>query len=271
MPTAAPRRRSHRETLTEDHLGRPRRVVGPVAALDTRTPTAHDLLLLHCPNSLRRTVAGAEPLPGWTKAVLRGNPWVTVRRAPVLAGGPADAHGPVRCRRDVTAVPESWIPITLRGAEREQRVSGYAPRSAVAVTLRPEQLPGRLDQLPANRREHIPALAALPLAGEIIDSYRPVWGPIGAVGCELATGAPAVGPASPLRLLLRSPMPFSRRDALLLRRALRKLPVWVEAELETRHGAVSLAEYSTSPQVLTLHTPDGPRIVADPWYATGAA
>ncbi|AUG77359.1 hypothetical protein CFP65_2530 [Kitasatospora sp. MMS16-BH015] len=270
MPTAAPRRRSRREHLTEDQLGRPRRVVGPVTALDTRTPTAHDLLLLHCPDSLRRSVARHEPMPDWTKAVLRGNPWVTVRRAPVLAGGPAGDR-PVRCRRDVTAAPESWIPIALRGAEREQRATGYAPRSAVAVALRPEQLPGRLAQLPEERREHIPALAALPKVGEIIGDYRLIWGPIGAVGCELATGAPAVGPTSPLRLLLRSPMPLSRRDALLLRRALRKLPVWVEAELETRHGAVSLAEYSTSPQVITLHTPDGPRVVADPWYATGAA
>nr|WP_235502424.1 MULTISPECIES: phosphoribosyl-dephospho-CoA transferase MdcG domain-containing protein [unclassified Kitasatospora] len=149
-------------------------------------------------------------------------------------------------------------------ARLDQRATGYAPRSAVAVTLKPEQLPGRLPQLD-QPQILLPALAALPEAAEAVDSYDLSRSPIGAVGCELATSVPVTAPDSPLRLLLRSPLPFSRRDALLLRRKLRKLPVRVEAELETRHGAVSLAEYSTSPQSLTLHTPDGPRLVGDPW------
>ncbi|MER5866835.1 phosphoribosyl-dephospho-CoA transferase MdcG domain-containing protein [Kitasatospora sp. NPDC002040] len=265
MTTAAPRRRS-RSYEQDEHPGRPRRVTGPVPAMDGRTPTAHDLLLLHCPSSLRRTVSGAEPMPDWARTVLRGNPWVTVRRAPVLAGFPAAR---IRCTRDESAAAESWIPVSLRGPRLEQRAVGYAPRSAVAVALKPEQLPGRLEQLDPDRLL-LPALAAVPAAGAVVESYGLSWGPIGAVGCELATGVPATAPDSPLRLLLRSPLPFSRRDALLLRRRLRKLPVWVEAELETRHGAVSLAEYSTSPQSLTLHTPDGPLLVGDPWFPRAA-
>ncbi|MFJ9520430.1 phosphoribosyl-dephospho-CoA transferase MdcG domain-containing protein [Kitasatospora sp. NPDC101801] len=265
MTTAAPRRR-HRDSEQDEHPGRPRRVVGPVPAMDGRAPTAHDLLLLHCPSSLRQTVSGGEPMPHWTRSVLRGNPWVTVRRAPVLAGFAPDR---VRCTRDASAAPESWVPVSLRGPRLEQRATGYAPRSAVAVTLKPEQLPDRLEQLSPDRLL-IPALAALPAAAEVVEGYHLSWGPIGAVGCELATGVPVTASESPLRLLLRSPLPFSRRDALLLRRKLRKLPVWVEADLETRHGAVSLAEYSTSPQVLTLHTPDGPRLVGDPWFPRAA-
>ncbi|GAA1196231.1 phosphoribosyl-dephospho-CoA transferase [Kitasatospora gansuensis] len=261
MTTAAPRRRS-RSHEQDEHPGRPRRMVGPVPAMDGRTPTAHDLLLLHCPSSLRQTVSGGEPLQNWARAVLRGNPWVTVRRAPVLAGFAPDR---IRCTRDPSAAPESWLPVSLRGPRLDQRAEGYAPRSAVAVTLKPEQLPVRLAQLDTSRLA-VPALAALPEAAAAVESYNLTWGPIGAVGCELATGVPVTAPDSPLRLLLRSPLPFSRRDALLLRRRLRKLPVRFEAELETRHGAVSLAEYSTSPQSLTLHTPDGPRIVGDPWF-----
>lgn len=262
MTTAVPRRR-RKATEPDEHPGRPRRVVGPVPAMDGRAPTAHDLMLLHCPSSLRRSVSGGEPLPHWARTLLRGNPWVTVRRAPAIAGLPPARS---RCTRDTLAAAESWIPVSLRGPRPEQRITGYAPRSAVAVTLKPEQLPDRFEQLPEHRRTGVPALAVLPEAGAVVESYNLSWGPIGAVGCELATGVPATAADSPLRLLLRSPLPFSRRDALLLRRKLRKLPVWVEAELETRHGAVSLAEYSTSPQVLTLHTPDGPCLVGDPWF-----
>ncbi|MGW4652430.1 phosphoribosyl-dephospho-CoA transferase MdcG domain-containing protein [Kitasatospora sp. NPDC004289] len=262
MTTAVPRRR-RRADDPDEHPGRPRRVVGPVPAMDGRTPTAHDLLLLHCPSSLRRTVSGGEPLPTWARTLLRGNPWVTVRRAPAIAGlSPTRVH----CTRDGSATAESWIPVALHGPRPDQRVAAYAPRSAVALTLAPEQLPDRLAQLPEDRQLGVPALAVLPEAGAVVESYNLSWGPIGAVGCELATGVPVTAPESPLRLLLRSPLPFSRRDALLLRRKLRKLPVWIEAELETRHGSVSLAEYSTSPQSLTLHTPDGPKLVGDPWF-----
>ncbi|MGW2548172.1 hypothetical protein ACWC5I_46795, partial [Kitasatospora sp. NPDC001574] len=55
-------------------------------------------------------------------------------------------------------------------------------------------------------------------------------------------------------------------DALQLRRALSRLRVPVQAELETRHGAVLLAEYAAAPPTVTLLTPDGPREVHDPWF-----
>jgi len=238
----------------EEQAGRPRKVVGPVAARERRMPTAHDLLLLNCPSMLRPSLHGADRLPPWARAELRASPWVTVSRAPAVVGPGG----------------EPWIPVTLRGHRREEWLSGYVPRSAVAVALRPEQLPDRWEELAAGRRSSVPALAALPEVRELMGGYRLIWGPIGAVGAELATGKPTTGPDSALRLLLRAPMPFSRREALLLRRKLRKLAVPVDAELETRHGAVSLAEYSTSPEVLTLHTADGPLVVADPWHPQAA-
>ncbi|MER7704309.1 phosphoribosyl-dephospho-CoA transferase MdcG domain-containing protein [Kitasatospora sp. NPDC097605] len=252
---------------SEEPHGGPRRLVGSLAALDGRLPGVHDLLLMQCPSSLRPLDGG--PLPDWARQVLRAHPWVTVGRAPAVTGAPVDTPHPVRCTRDVSAAPETWLPVTVRGPQRGQRLDALAPRAAVARTLRPEQLPGRLALLSPERVAAIPALTVLPLAGQLIADHRLAWGPIGAIGYELATGEPVAGPLSPLRLVLRAPQPVSRRDALHLRRALSRLRVPVQAELETRHGAVLLAEYAASPLSLTLLTPYGPREVHDPWFPRG--
>ncbi|MFD8693873.1 phosphoribosyl-dephospho-CoA transferase MdcG domain-containing protein [Kitasatospora purpeofusca] len=249
---------------SEDPHGGSRRLVGSLAALGGRLPGAHDLLLMQCTGSLRPLDGGE--LPAWARQVLRAHPWVTVARAPSVAGSPVDTPHPVRCTRDVSAAAETWIPVTVRGPERGQRLDALAPRAAVARTLRPEQLPDRLGLLPPGRTAAIPALAVLPAAGQLIADHRLAWGPIGAIGYELATGEPVAGPLSPLRVVLRAPQPVSRRDALQLRRALSRLRVPIQAELETRHGAVLLAEYAASPLALTLLTPDGPREVHDPWF-----
>ncbi|MFF7592130.1 phosphoribosyl-dephospho-CoA transferase MdcG domain-containing protein [Kitasatospora purpeofusca] len=249
---------------SEDPHGGPRRLVGSLAALGGRLPGAHDLLLMQCTGSLR-PLGGGEP-PAWARQVLRAHPWVTVARAPAVAGSPVDTPRPVHCPRDVSAAAETWIPVTVRGPERGQRLDALAPRAAVARTLRPEQLPDRLGLLSATRIAAIPALAVLPAAGRLIADHRLAWGPIGAIGYELATGEPVAGPLSPLRVVLRAPQPVSRRDALQLRRALSRLRVPLQAELETRHGAVQLAEYAAGPFALTLLTPQGPREVRDPWF-----
>ncbi|MEV6972342.1 phosphoribosyl-dephospho-CoA transferase MdcG domain-containing protein [Kitasatospora sp. NPDC093806] len=259
--------RPHVPRPSEELHGGPRRLVGPLAALDGRLPGVHDLLLVQCPSSLRPLGGGA--LPDWARQVLRAHPWVTVGRASALVGAPADTPHPVRCTRDVSATPETWLPVTVRGPERGQRLDALAPRAAVARTLRPEQLPGRIGLLPAERVAAVPALVVLPLVGQLVMDHRLAWGPIGAIGYELATGEPVAGPLSPLRLVLRAPQPVSRRDALQLRRALSRLRVPVQAELETRHGAVLLAEYAAAPPTLTLLTPDGPREVHDPWFPRG--
>ncbi|MFD5465815.1 phosphoribosyl-dephospho-CoA transferase MdcG domain-containing protein [Kitasatospora sp. NPDC127059] len=255
-----------RNSPEELHDG-PRRRVGPLAALDGRLPGTHDLLLMQCPGSLR-PMAGGE-LPGWARAVLRAHPWVTVGRAPAQVGAPADPPRPQRCTRDPEAAPEHWVPVTVRGARPGQRLDALAPWAAVARTLRPEQLAERRARLAPDRVGGIPALALLPEVGRLVADHRLPWGPIGAVGYELGTGLPVAGPLSPLRLVLRAPHPVSRRDALQLRRALSKLPVPVQAELETRYGAVQLTEYAAGVHSFTLLTPDGPREVHDPWFPGG--
>ncbi|MFJ7277425.1 phosphoribosyl-dephospho-CoA transferase MdcG domain-containing protein [Kitasatospora sp. NPDC098663] len=264
--TVVPSARQARRPAEDPHDG-PRRRVGPLAVLDGRLPGTHDLLLMQCPSSLH-PLAGGE-LPDWARAVLRVHPWVTVGRAPSLVGAPADVPHPQRCTRSPEAAPEQWIPVTVRGPRPGQRLDALAPWAAVARTLRPEQLAGRCGRLDPERVAGIPALALLPAVGRIVADHRLSWGPIGAVGYELGTGVPVAGPLSPLRLVLRTPHPISRRDALQLRRALSRLPVPVQAELETRYGSVQLAEYAASPYTLTLLTPDGPREVRDPWFPRG--
>ncbi|MER7669223.1 phosphoribosyl-dephospho-CoA transferase MdcG domain-containing protein [Kitasatospora sp. NPDC096128] len=255
-----------RNSTEELHDG-PRRRVGALAALDGRLPGTHDLLLMQCPSSLRPLVGGE--LPDWARTVLRAHPWVTVGRAPSPVGAPADVPHPQRCTRDREAAPEHWTPVTVRGPRPGQRLDALAPWAAVARVLRPEQLAGRLERLAPERVAGIPALALLPEVGRLVADHRLAWGPVGAVGYELGTGVPVAGPLSPLRLVLRTPHPVSRRDALQLRRALSKLPVPVQAELETRYGAVQLAEYAAQVHTFTLLTPYGPREVHDPWFPGG--
>ncbi|MFJ7247798.1 phosphoribosyl-dephospho-CoA transferase MdcG domain-containing protein [Kitasatospora sp. NPDC098652] len=255
-----------RNSTEELHDG-PRRRVGALAALDGRLPGTHDLLLMQCPGSLRPPAGGE--LPDWARTVLRAHPWVTVGRAPSPVGAPVDVPRARRCTRGWPAAPEHWIPVTVRGPRPGQRLDALAPWAAVARTLRPEQLVGRQELLAPGRVAGLPALALLPEVGRLVADHRLAWGPIGAVGYELGTGVPVVGPLSPLRLVLRTPHPVSRRDALHLRRALSKLPVPVQAELETRYGAVQLAEYAAGPLTVTLLTPYGPREVHDPWFPRG--
>ncbi|GHF62490.1 hypothetical protein GCM10018790_45640 [Kitasatospora xanthocidica] len=255
-----------RNPIEELHDG-PRRRVGPLAALDGRLPGAHDLLLMQCPGSLRPLTGGE--LPDWARAVLRAHPWVTVGRAPAVVGHPVDPPHPRQCARDPEAAPELWSPVTVRGPRPGQRLDALAPWAAVARTLRPEQLVERRARLAPERLTTIPALALLPEVGRLVADHRLPWGPIGAAGYELGSGVPVTGPLSPLRLVLRAPQPVSRRDALQLRRALSKLPLPVQAELETRHGSVQLAEYAAGQPALTLLTPYGPREVHDPWFPRG--
>ena len=50
-----------------------------------------------------------------------------------------------------------------------------------------------------------------------------------------------------------------------------KLPVRIDVLLETPAGAVALAEYARGKSVVMLRSPQGPRLVADPWLARAAS
>ncbi|WP_406175033.1 malonate decarboxylase holo-ACP synthase [Streptomyces sp. NBC_00996] len=218
-------------------------------------PRVHDLLELRDPHSTLRTEpAGPEIPPDWASQVLRTYPWVVVRRAPTFR------------------VPgQTWLPVGVRGATRAQRLAAYVPQTAVVRVHTPESLPDRLAGLDQGRVLGIPALSALPAAAAVLRGFAVTWGPVGAVGYELATGAPTAHWASDLDLALRVPKPVARERARGLADALAALPVRVDALLETNRGAIALTEYAEARGQVMLRGTTGPRLVTDPWQPKAGA
>jgi phosphoribosyl-dephospho-CoA transferase len=206
-------------------------------------PAVHDLLRIAGPDALI-PVSGSRP-PSWAAASLRAAPWVVVRRAPRAADGA--------------------LPVGVRGRCRSERLAAWVPTDAVVQCLVPEQLPDRLPLLPDHRRGAVPALEVLDRVRGAVRPFRLRWGPGGSVGFELAAGIAAARPGSDLDLVLRAQVPLPRAVAARLAASLAALPVPADAQLETPHGAVSLAEYAREEGPVLLRTVDGPRLTTDPW------
>ncbi|MFB9476247.1 malonate decarboxylase holo-ACP synthase [Nonomuraea salmonea] len=226
------------------------------------TARPHDLLRL-----ADGATAGAG-LPGWAAASLSACGWAVVRRAP---------H------------PPGLIPIGVRGPQRSQRHAAFVPRGEVIGRVRPEELTHRPPReaeppaalptaLPTARRAamSVPASAALPaalwdtlsavglrLAEEL--GCEAVWGPVGSVGFELATGHQVTHPASDLDLLVRTPHRLPPATAARLVIAFAALPSRVDCRLETPGGGVALAEWARTGGPVLARTAHGPELVDDPW------
>jgi phosphoribosyl-dephospho-CoA transferase len=180
------------------------------------------------PHDLLRLAPAPSPAgaPGWVADALAGAPWVVVRRAVAEPG---------------------TIPVGVRGPTRADRFAFDLDPAAVADLVRPEDLADRgAGGFPALAR------ARQALAGR-------VWGPTGSVGFELATGRPAVTPASDLDLIVRAGSLPPLDD---LRRLHRDLPDRADCLIETPAGAVALAELTSGARQVLLRTTTGPRLVS---------
>ncbi|MFC6083449.1 malonate decarboxylase holo-ACP synthase [Sphaerisporangium aureirubrum] len=197
------------------------------------TARPHDLLRL-----AGSTVLG-DGLPGWAHASLATCPWGVVRRAP---------H------------PSGFVPIDVRGPEPGQRLAALVPLDAVTHIVPPEHLTGRRPRFALLGL--ILAAVARELAAELEDA---LWGPIGGVGFELATGRPATHPGSDLDLLIRAPRRFPPADAARLVTAFAALPGHVDCQLETPCGGIALNEWARTGAPVLASTDHGPRLVDDPW------
>ncbi|MEV0390517.1 malonate decarboxylase holo-ACP synthase [Nonomuraea sp. NPDC050643] len=214
------------------------------------TARPHDLLRL-----AGSAAAGAE-LPGWAAASLAACGWAVVRRAP---------H------------PPGLIPIGVRGPRRSQRHAAFVPAGEVTRRVPPEKL-----NRPHPRGPHLPAalpatmFAALPaalcdtlsavglrLAEEL--GCEAVWGPVGSVGFELATGHQVTHPSSDLDLLVRTPRRLSPATAARLVTAFAALPSRIDCQLETPRGGIGLAEWARTGGPVLARTAHGPELVDDPW------
>ncbi|GLW11303.1 malonate decarboxylase holo-ACP synthase [Microtetraspora sp. NBRC 13810] len=208
----------------------------------TGTTLPHDLLRL-----TGSAVADAV-LPGWASASLAACPWGVVRRAP---------H------------PPGLIPVGVRGPARRQRHATLVPAGAVTRRVPPEDLRRerpRLPRLPAALSTALStalSAAALLLAAELDGDA--VWGPIGGVGFELATGRAVTHPGSDLDLLIRAPRRWERALAARLTAAFAALPRRVDCQLETPRGGISLTEWARTGGPVLARTAHGPELVDDPW------
>jgi phosphoribosyl-dephospho-CoA transferase len=193
-----------------------------------------------------RSLQESETLPSWAWAALRRAPWVVVRRAGARDG---------------------LIPVGVRGTRRSERLAAWLHRSAVLDSLTPLELAARRDWLRRVRRASLPALAALEGVASIMREHglSGAWGPCGSVGFELASGVATATVASDLDLMVQPHRPLADAAAAALLASLAQLAVRTDVLLELPHGAVALAEYALAQAPLVLRTPDGPRLVRDPW------
>ena len=200
----------------------------------------HDLLRLAKDAELRHEGL----VPGWMPAALARAPWVVVRRA---------------------LTPTALIPIGVRGNTRAERLAAFLDPTAVIARVTPEGLANvrAWRQTPATHSAD-DLLCVLDTAEELFASQGLVWGPTGSVGFELATGIATVGSTSDLDMVVRAPEPWSQESARGLADTLARLPMCVDVQLDTPAGAVALTEYARGGRVL-LRTPDGPKLVRDPW------
>lgn len=191
----------------------------------------HDLVRLGDPAAL---LTGTEP--AWVAESLIGTPWAVVRRG---------------------TAPHGHLAVGVRGPARHQRYAAQIPGRTVLRVTRPEQLRPPGDAA----ADRTPALAALRAIRPALDGLGHDWGPVGGVGFELATGRPTTTAASDLDVVVRcDPLPGTGWAVALLD-AFRALPVRVDCLLETRAGAIALAELATGSDRVVLRTAGGACLV----------
>jgi phosphoribosyl-dephospho-CoA transferase len=182
-------------------------------------------------------------VPAWVPASLARAPWVVVRRARTPAG---------------------LIPVGVRGRARGERFAALLATDAVAARVTPENLAAARSWRRMPSARWVGSLRVLDAVDELFASLGLAWGPTGSVGFELATGVAAADTTSDLDVVVRAPEPWPLECAREIADYLNRLPVRVDAQLDAPAGAVTLAEYARGGRVL-LRTPDGPRLVHDPW------
>lgn len=183
-------------------------------------------------------------IPPWVTESLSRAPFVVVRRA--------------RNRGDL-------VPVGVRGRARHERFAAWLSPHAVKTRIRPEDLVRDEAWKYALRAAIVPHFALLDRLAGMMRALEFRWGPTGAVGYELASGIPAVTPASDIDLVLRAPHEVSRERARLLLAELASLLIRIDVQIETPFGAIALAEYCAEGAQIALRTVDGPRLVSDPW------
>jgi phosphoribosyl-dephospho-CoA transferase len=200
----------------------------------------HDLLTFTSSSELRSEYA----IPAWVNEAVDQTKRVVVRRA---------------------VVKDGLIPVGVRGELRHQRYAAYLPVSSVVEIETPIQLSEQASWRTNWSKDNNLAFTTLQDIAFYYGKDGVSWGPTGSIGFELASGFPVVHPNSDLDIAIYAPQRVERKKAAAWNHFNRRLPVDIDALLETPIGACSLREYvSTSPRIL-LRTKEGPRLVRCPW------
>lgn len=148
---------------------------------------AHDLLWL-CPGAC----ADGASLPDWVEPA-----WpVVVRRAPPVAQG--------------------LIPVGLRGRTRNQRRAAWVAPAQVTRRCTPEAL-ARERGWARFADSGLACLDTLARIAPMLEETGLAWGPTGAVGFALASGAAVLHQESDLDLLVRAEHPLGEHEIALLK------------------------------------------------------
>ena len=204
----------------------------------------HDLLHINPECLLDEAASQSDRIPGWAEESLRAVPFAVVRRDLISA---------------------TWLPIGVRGPERNQRWAASCSPRAILHVMAPCQLLGRI--VLSSRVESVPALQCLEILQARWKDLDFPWGPGGSVGFELATGMTAANPGSDLDIVIRATQPIMIQRAKLLCEQTTDLPATVDIRVETPVCGFSLKEYVRgSRHAILLHTPNGPVLGSDPWH-----
>ena len=162
-------------------------------------------------------------------------PWAVVRRACAANGS---------------------VAIGIRGTTRDGRWPLVAPHAAILSCVTPESL---VTVVP---RRRLPALLALSAVRRSAVRADIVWGPVGGVGFELATGSPVVTAQSDCDIIVRTGGAWSALAAFAS--DVRSLGVRVDAQVEAATFGFALDELLGASGSVMAKTPTGPQLVASP-------
>jgi phosphoribosyl-dephospho-CoA transferase len=101
------------------------------------------------------------------------------------------------------------------------------------------------------------------LFDELSDREKCVWGPVGSVGYQLATGLRVTTNESDVDVLIRCEVPPDRQLLSAVRDIARKRTARLDVTLEGPPGAVALEELHA--HAVLLKTSRGPRLAAFTW------
>lgn len=198
---------------------------------------AHDLLWI-----ARDTELFPEVQPAWVRDALSQMAVVVVRRA---------------------EAPSGFAAVGVRGPSRELRFAALVELKEVRKLQTPESL--------ASERGWHENIAGIPdrlgetltLFDELSMREKLVWGPVGSVGYQLATGLPVTTNESDVDVLIRCEVPPEQPILSAVRDAAKKSLACLDVILEGPPGAVALEELRS--QVVLLKTNREPRIAAFRW------